>query len=62
MDENRIKALQRHWSIDLEALDLLVPKILYVCVRRRAHAYVMEQGMKSEGYLVLSPDRTWLSG
>jgi putative RNA 2'-phosphotransferase len=56
-DENRIRALERHWSIDLEALDLRVPKILYVCVRRRAHAYVMEQGMKSETYLVLSPDR-----
>jgi putative RNA 2'-phosphotransferase len=55
-DENRIKALERHWSIDLEALDLTVPKILYVCVRRKAHAYVMEQGMKSERYLVLSPD------
>jgi putative RNA 2'-phosphotransferase len=56
-DENRIRALERHWSLDLKTPGFAVPKILYVCVRRRAHASVMEHGLKSERYLVLSPDR-----
>ena len=56
-DENRIRVLERHWVLDLESPALTVPKILYVCVKRKAHAYVMEQGLKSERHLVLSADR-----
>jgi len=56
-DENRIKVRERHWSLDLKTPGLAVPKILYVCVRRRTHAYVMEHGLKPERHLVLSPDR-----
>jgi putative RNA 2'-phosphotransferase len=56
-DENRIRVLERHWGLDLESPALAVPKILYVCARRKAHAYVMEQGLKSERHLILSPSR-----
>jgi putative RNA 2'-phosphotransferase len=55
-DENRIRAIDRRWALDLENPSLNVPKILYACVRRRAHAYVMEQGLKSDAFLVLTPD------
>jgi putative RNA 2'-phosphotransferase len=56
-DENRIRALDRRWALDSEKPGVEVPKILYVCVRRRAHAYVMEQGLKSGGFLPLTSDR-----
>ena len=56
-DENRIRVVKRNWTLDLEAPAATVPKILYVCVRRRAHPSVMEEGLKSERYLVLSPER-----
>ncbi len=55
-DENRIRAIDRRWTLDLENPSLNVPKILYACVRRRAHAYVMEQGLKSDTFLVLTSD------
>jgi putative RNA 2'-phosphotransferase len=56
-DENRIRALERRWELGLEEPSLSLPKILYVCVKTRAHAYVMEQGLKSDKHLVLSPTR-----
>lgn len=55
-DGNRIRVSERHWILDLETPGLAVPKILYVCIRRRAHAYVMEQGLKSQSPLALSPE------
>jgi putative RNA 2'-phosphotransferase len=55
-DENRIRAIDRRWTLDLEKPGTEVPKILYACVRRRAHAYVMEQGLKSGRFLVLTSD------
>ena len=57
--ENGIRALQRHWHLELENPSESIPKILFVAVRRRAHPVVMEKGLTSmEGrYVVLSPDR-----
>jgi putative RNA 2'-phosphotransferase len=56
-DENRIRAIDRRWTLDLENPSPDLPKILYACVRRKAHAHVMEQGLKSDTFLVLAPDR-----
>jgi putative RNA 2'-phosphotransferase len=56
-DENRIRAIDRRWTLDLENPSPNLPKLLYACVRRRAHAHAMEQGLRSETYLVLTPDR-----
>jgi putative RNA 2'-phosphotransferase len=56
-DENRIRALDRRWTLDSENPGIEVPKILYACVRRRAHAHVMEQGLKSDTLLALTSDR-----
>jgi len=56
-DENRIRAMERRWELRLEEPSLSVPKILHIGVRTRAHAYVLEQGLKSDHPLVLSPTR-----
>jgi putative RNA 2'-phosphotransferase len=56
-DENRIRAIDRRWALDLVNPSPKLPKILYACVRRRAHAYVIEQGLKSDTFLVLTSDR-----
>ena len=58
-EEDRIRALDRRWHLDLENPTQSPPKILFVAVRRRAHPVVMEKGLTAvEGrYLVLSPDR-----
>jgi putative RNA 2'-phosphotransferase len=56
-NENRIRAMERRWELRLEEPSLSVPKILHIAVRTRAHAYVMEQGLKSDQLLVLSPTR-----
>jgi putative RNA 2'-phosphotransferase len=56
-EEERIRAAERRWALNLDAPALEVPKLLFVGVRRRAHARVMEKGLWSPRYLVLSPDR-----
>jgi putative RNA 2'-phosphotransferase len=56
-DENRVRVLDRRWTLDSENPGVEVPKILYICVRRRAYANVMEQGLKSDRLLPLTPDR-----
>ena len=58
-EEDRIRASDRRWHLDLENPSQSPPKILFVAVRRRAHPVVMEKGLTAaEGrYLVLSPDR-----
>jgi putative RNA 2'-phosphotransferase len=57
-DDNRIKATDRHWSLDLEHPVLSLPKILFIGIRRKAHPVVMEKGLRRiEGaYYVLSPE------
>lgn len=58
-EENRIRALDKRWQLDLENPSQAPPKILFVGVRRKAHPIVMEKGLRSvEGrYIVLSSDR-----
>lgn len=58
-EENRIRARERHWHLDLDNQSQTPPKILFVAVRRRAHPVLMEKGLTAmEGkYLVFSPDQ-----
>ncbi len=56
--ENRIRAVDRGHLRTPEAVRDL-PKLLYICVRRRAHPVVVSKGMRTteRGWLVLSDDR-----
>ena len=58
-EDRRIKALKREWQLDLENPAKSLPKVLLTAVRRRAHAVVMEKGLKSaEGrYNILTLDQ-----
>ena len=57
-DEERIRARERTWHLDVEPSPGDLPKILFIAVRRRAHPHVMEKGLRSiQGrYLPLSQD------
>jgi putative RNA 2'-phosphotransferase len=54
---DRIKVRERRWVLDLGTPSLSPPKILYTPIRRRAHAHVMEKGLKGDGFLALSSDQ-----
>jgi len=54
---DRIKVAERRWVLDLENPHPDPPKILYTPIRRKAHAHVMEKGLKGDGFLALSPDQ-----
>lgn len=58
-EENRIRAIQRGWHLDLENPSQSLSKILYIAVKRKAHPIVIEKGLISiEGkYLALSSDQ-----
>jgi len=54
-DEHRIRAMENRWQIDAGPPGKM-PPILYVAVRRRAHAHAMDKGLASERNVVLSAD------
>ena len=58
-EEKRIRALDRRWHLDLQHPSLSLPKLLFIAVRRKAHAHVMDKGLRSTGdtFIVSSPDR-----
>ena len=58
-EDKRIRALDRRWHLDLDNPTLSSPKILFTAIRRKAHPFVMEKGLKStEGrHIILSSDR-----
>ncbi|MFH1349889.1 MAG: RNA 2'-phosphotransferase [Pseudomonadota bacterium] len=58
-DDNRMRTLERIWVLDLENPSHSLPKILFIAVRRKAHAHVMEKGLPSwaDRYFVLSSER-----
>ena len=58
-EEKRIRALERQWHLDLDNPTLSFPKILFTPIRRKAHPFAMEKGLKStEGrYIILASDR-----
>jgi putative RNA 2'-phosphotransferase len=55
-DDERIRAVERRWETVLDAAAVNLPKILYVAVRRRAHAHVMEKGLVSDRFMALAPE------
>jgi len=56
-EEDRIRAAEKRWHLDLQTPSENIPKILFVAIRRKAHVHVMEKGLFSDKLLVLSPDR-----
>ncbi|MBW2027735.1 MAG: RNA 2'-phosphotransferase [Deltaproteobacteria bacterium] len=58
-DGSRIRALDRHWTIEQGPSAQGVPRILYTSVRRRAYPKVLRDGLRSSGgkYIVLAGDR-----
>lgn len=58
-EEDRVRALQRGWELDLGNPSRSLPKILFAPVRRKAHPVALQKGLMAQegGYLVLSPDR-----
>ena len=56
-EEDRIRAVEKRWHLDLQTSSENTPKILFVAIRRKAHSHVMEKGLFSDRSLVLSPDR-----
>lgn len=58
-EDKRIRALDRQWHLDLDNPILSSPKILFTPIRRKAHPFAMEKGLKSteDRYLILTSDR-----
>ena len=56
-EEERIRAVEKSWHLDLQTPSENSPKILFVAIRRKAHVHVMEKGLFSDRPLVLSTDR-----
>jgi putative RNA 2'-phosphotransferase len=58
-EDKQIRALDRRWHLDLHNPTLSSPKILFTPIRRKAHPFVMEKGLKSiEGrHIILTSDR-----
>ena len=56
---NKIRTVERQWRLNLDEPFNILPKILYLAIRRKAHPHVMEKGLALWGddrYLILSPD------
>jgi putative RNA 2'-phosphotransferase len=55
---SRIRAVDRS-QLPLHTTSLDPPKLLYVCVRKKAHAHVLDKGISASAYprVVLSSDR-----
>jgi putative RNA 2'-phosphotransferase len=56
-EEDRLRAVDKRWQLDLQTPSENTPKILFVAIRRKAHVQVMKKGLFSDRPLVLSPDR-----
>ncbi|MBU2498648.1 MAG: hypothetical protein KKE57_07105 [Proteobacteria bacterium] len=55
---DRMRAKDRRWSFNSEKRPAsTMPKILFTPVRRRAHPHALEKGLRSDRFLVLTPDR-----
>ena len=58
-EDNSIRTVERQWKLDIRRAVTSLPKILFTPVRARAHPFVMDKGLRSDGerYLVLTSDR-----
>lgn len=59
LDDMQIRVLERHWHLDLENPAKVLPKILFIGIRNRAHPAVLKNGFrqKDEGYHILTHDK-----
>ena len=62
-ENDRIRVLERRWEKEMGNREITPPGLLFVPVRKRAHAVVMEKGLKAppSGFLVLSSDKEMVS-
>ena len=58
-EEGKIGARERHWKMDSTPLSQGLPKILFLAVRRKAHAHAMTRGLRPalNRHIVLTTDR-----
>ncbi len=58
-EEGKIRARERHWKMGANPLPHGLPKILFLGVRRKAHAHAMARGLRPprDRPIVLSADR-----
>ena len=58
-EEGKIRARERHWKMDFSPSFQGLPKILFLGVRRKAHAHAMTRGLRPppNGHIVLTTDR-----
>ena len=58
-EEGKIRARERHWKMDFSPLSQGLPKILFLAVRRKAHAHAMNRGLRPalNRHIVLTTDR-----
>ncbi|MBN2062758.1 MAG: RNA 2'-phosphotransferase [Deltaproteobacteria bacterium] len=58
-DGQRIKSIEKHWKLDITNLARVMPKILYIGIRKKAHPVVIEHGLREipGNYHILSGDR-----
>lgn len=56
---NRIRTKKQQWTLPINRTETSLPKILFTPIRAKAHAFVMDKGLRAdrERSLVLSPDR-----
>ena len=45
-DSKRIRLIKKNWSLDLKHPARLLPKILYIGIRRKAHPVIMDRGLR----------------
>lgn len=59
-DENDIRAISRHWELNVNLPSDLVPSLLYTPIRRKAHYTVIDKGLIKRGdtLCVLAADRS----
>lgn len=57
--ENKIRAVERHWNLNLENPEKFVPKQLFHGIRKKAHPAALEKGLpfQQDRFIVLSSSR-----
>ena len=58
-DGKRIKSLEKHWNLDMSNPAGILPKLLYIGVRKKAHPVIIEHGLRETPgkYHILSGDK-----
>jgi putative RNA 2'-phosphotransferase len=58
-EEGKMRARERHWKVDLTPMSQGLPKILFLAVRRKAHAHALTRGLRPppDRPIALSADR-----